>query len=155
MLELEASSSSFSAKNISKNPSKPSRRPVGVHHLRELDQANCSRELGIFHCGRHTPCGLRMRQVGWYYKNLRREMIDSIQKTAAASNENAGAQIAEIRFLFESAFEQLKRFAKAQVNDGVQHFAVDFFSCKAGIVLQQNHFARQTISQNAAALFDF
>src|SRR6185503_9356616 len=145
--------SSFSAENFSKKPPKPPRRPVGVHHLRKLDQANCCRELGIFHCRRHTPCGLRVRQVGRYVENLRREMIDSVQKTAAAGNENAGAQIAEIRFFFESALEQLKSFAQAQVNDGVQCFAVDLFSGKAGIVLQQNHFAWQTISQNAAALF--
>src|SRR5262245_30812691 len=146
--------SSFSAENFPKN-SKPPRRPVGVHHLRELDQTNCSRELGIFHCGRHTPCRLRVRQIGRYFENLPREMIDSVQKTAAASNENAGAQIAKVRFLFESAFEQFKRFPQTQVNDGVQRFAVDLFSRKAGIVLQQNHFAWQTISQNAAALFDF
>ena len=102
-----------------------------MHHLRELDQANGSRELGIFHRGRHTPCGLRVRQIGRCFENLRREMIDSIQKTAPASNENAGAQLAEIRFLFQSAFEQLKRFSQAQVNDCVKRFAFNFFSCKA------------------------
>src|SRR4030095_12465603 len=67
--------SSSSAKNFSNNPPKPARRPVGVHHLRELDQANCCRELWIFHRGRHTPCGLRVRQVGRYFENLRCEMI--------------------------------------------------------------------------------
>src|SRR4029077_12926072 len=127
----------------------------GVHHLRELDQANRSRELRIFHCGRHTPCGLRVCQIGWYFENLRREMIDSAQKTAAAGDENAGPEIAEIRFFFESAFEQVKRFAQAQVNDGVERFALDLFPCKTGIVLEQNHFARPTISENAAALFGF
>ena len=30
-------------------------------------------------------------------------MIDAVEKTAPTGNENAGAQIAEIRFLFESA----------------------------------------------------
>src|SRR5213596_2878852 len=99
--------SSFSAKNFSKNPPKPPRRPVGVHHLRELDQANCGRKLGIFHCGRHTPSRLRVCQIGRYFENLLCEMIDSVQKTAAASDENARAEIPEIRFLFESAFEQL------------------------------------------------
>ena len=126
-----------------------------MHHLRELDQANRGRELRIFHCGRHTPSRLRVCEIGRYFENLLREMIDSAQKTTAASDENAGAQIAEIRFLFESAFEQLKRFAQAQVNDGVQRLALDLFPRKTGIVLEQNHFARQTISQNAAALFGF
>ena len=128
--------SSFSAEKFSKNPAKPSRRPLGVHHLRELDQANRGRELRIFHCGRHTPCGLRVCQICWYFENVRREMIDSAQKTAAASDENAGAQIAEVRFLFQSALEQLKRFAQAQVNDRVQRFALDLFPRKTGIVLE-------------------
>ena len=90
-----------------------------MHDLRELDQANRRGELGIFHRGRHAPGRLGMRQVGRYFENFSREMIDSAQKTAATSNENAGAQIAEIRFLVEPAFEQLKRFAHAQVNNGV------------------------------------
>ena len=46
-------------------------------------------------------------------------------------------------------------FAQAQVNDRVQRFALDLFPRKTGIVLEQDHFARQTISQNAAALFGF
>src|SRR6516225_3277026 len=113
MWDVDAFSSSFSAEKFSKNPGKSSSRAVGMHHLSELDQANCSRELRIFHRGRYTPSRLRVRQVGRYFENLRSEMIDSAQKTAAASNENAGAQIAEIRFLFQSALEQLKCFAQA------------------------------------------
>jgi hypothetical protein len=126
-----------------------------VHHLREFDQANCGRKLGIFHCGRYAPSGLRVCQIGWYFENLRREMIDSAEKTAAAGDENAGPEIAEIRFFVESALQQVKRFAQAQVNDGVQRFAFDLFPRKTGIVLEQDHFARQTISENAAALFGF
>lgn len=63
-------SSSFSAEKSSKDPTKASRRPVGVHHLREFHQANRSRELGIFYRGRHTPCGLRVRQIGRYFENV-------------------------------------------------------------------------------------
>ena len=96
-----------------------------------------------------------MCQIGRYFENLRREMIDSAQKTAASGDENAGTQITKIRFLFESAFEQLKRFSQTQVNDRIQRFAVDLFSRKTGIVFKQDHFARQTISENAAALFAF
>jgi hypothetical protein len=125
-----------------------------MHDLRELDQPNRRGELGIFHCGRDTPCCLRVRQVGRYFEKFRREMIDAAQKTAAASNEDAGAQITEIRFLFESTFEQLKGFAQAQMNDCVQHFALDLFPRKPGVVLEQNHFARKTISKDATALFD-
>ena len=125
-----------------------------MHHLGELDQTYRCGELGIFHCGRHTPCGLCVCQIGRYFENVCGEMIDSAQKTAAAGNENAGSEIAEVRFFFESAFEQLKRFSQAQVNDGVQRFALDLFSSKAGIVLEQNHFARATISEDATALFD-
>src|ERR671919_846860 len=132
--------SSFSAEKFPKNPAKPSRRPVGVHHLRELDEADRGRELWIFHCGFHTPCGLRVCQIGRYFENVRREMIDSAQKTADAGDENACAEISKIRFLVEPALEQLKRFAQAQVNDGVQRFAVDLFSRKTRIVLQQDHF---------------
>ena len=119
MLDVDASSSSFSAEKFSKNPAKSSSRPVGVHHLRELDQPNRGRELRIFHRGRHAPCGLRVCQIGGYFENVRCEMIDSAQKTAAPGDESASAEIAEIRFLFKSAFEQLKRFAQAQVDDGV------------------------------------
>src|SRR5215211_5182959 len=101
-------SSSFSTEKSSKNPGESSSRPVGVHHLRELHQANRSRDLGIFDRERYTPCGLRVRKIGWYFENVRGEMIHSAQKTATAGNENAGAQIAEIRFLFETALEQLE-----------------------------------------------
>jgi len=69
--------SSFSAEKFSKNPAKPSSRSIGVHHLRELDQANCGRKLGVLNRGRHTPCGLRVCQICWYFKNVCREMIDS------------------------------------------------------------------------------
>src|SRR6516225_6733372 len=148
-------SSSFSAEKSSKNPAKPSRWPVGVHHLRELDQANGCGELGIFDCGSHTPCGLCVCQICWYFENICREVIDAAQKTTATGDENARAEIAKIRFLFESALEQLKRFAQTQVDDGVQCFTLDLFPCKTGIVLQQNHFTRQTISENAAAFFRF
>src|SRR5215472_10070683 len=78
--------SSFSAEKFSKNPAKSSSRSVGVHHLREFDQANGGRELGIFHCGCHTPCGLRVRQIGRYLENIRCEMINSAQKAAATGN---------------------------------------------------------------------
>src|SRR5262249_26028541 len=97
--------SSFSAENFSNKPSKPPRRPIGVHHLCELDQANCTRELGIFQGGRPPACRVRVSRVAGYFENLRREMSDSFQKAAAAGNENAGAQIAQIRFLFQPAFE--------------------------------------------------
>src|SRR5215211_198868 len=145
--------SSFSAEKFSTNPAKSSSRPVGVHHLREFDQANRGRKLRVFYCGRYTPGGRRVCQIGWYFENLRSEMIDSAEKTAAAGDENAGPEITEIRFFVESALEQVKCFAQAQVNDGVQRFALDLFPRETGIVLKQDHFARQTISENAAALF--
>src|ERR1041384_4635451 len=118
MLELGVSSS-FSAEKSSKDPAKSSSGAIRVHHLREFHQPDCGRELGIFHRRCHAPCGLCMRQIGRYLENVRGEMIDSAQETAAASDENTGTEITKIRFLFESAFEQLKCFAQPQVNDGV------------------------------------
>src|SRR5262245_60933517 len=123
-------SSSFSAKKSSEDPTKPARWPIGVHHLRELHQANRSRELWIFHSRRHTPCGLRMRQIGRNFENVRGEMIDSVEKTAATGDKNAGAEIAEIWLFFESSLEQLKGFAQPQVDNSVQRFALDLFPRK-------------------------
>ena len=126
-----------------------------MHNLRELNQADRRGELGIFHRRRYAPGRLGVGQVGRYFKNFSGEMIDAAQNTASARNEDTGAEITEIRFFFESALEQLERFAQAEVNDCVQRFALDLFSRKTGIVLKQNHFARKTVSKDATSLFDF
>ena len=125
-----------------------------MHHLCELDQADRCGELRVFHRRGDARRALRARQACRQFENFRGEMIDAIEKTASASDENAGADIVEIRFLVQPAFEQLERFAQSQVNDRVQRLALDLFTGKTGIVLEQNHFARETIAEDAAAFFD-
>src|SRR5438045_3781832 len=100
--------SSFSAEKLSKNSAESSWRSVGMHYLREFDQANCRRELRIFHRRCYSPRCLRMCKICWDFENFRREMIDPAQETAPASDEDACPQITEVWFLFESALEQFK-----------------------------------------------
>src|SRR5215831_8907482 len=107
------------SKKLTERFSKSASWPIALHNLCEPDQANRCRELGILNRGRNAPCGLRMRQVRWYLENFLGEMIDAVKKATATGNEDAGAQITEIRLLFEPAFQQLKTFAHSQVNDRV------------------------------------
>src|SRR5437016_11787103 len=120
--------SSHSAEEPSKDSAKASRRPIRLHDLCEPDQADRCRELGVLHCGCYAPGGLRVREMRRYLKNFLCEMIDAAKKAATAGDENAGAEITEIWLLFKPAFEQLKSFADAQVNDRVQHFPLDLFA---------------------------
>ena len=76
-----------------------------MHHLCEPDQADRRRELGILHCGRYAPGGLRVRDVRRQLENFLCEMIDTTKKTATAGNENACAEIIEIRLLVQPAFK--------------------------------------------------
>src|SRR6266853_6913913 len=124
-----------------------------MHYLREFDQANCRGELRIFHRRCYSPRCLRMCKICWDFENFRREMIDPAQETAPAGDEDACPQITEVWFLFESALEQFKGFLQPQVNDRVQGFALDLFSSKAGVILEQNHVAGKAVSKDATAFF--
>src|SRR5215469_6369551 len=122
--------SSHSTEKLSKKFAEASPRSICLHHLRELDQTDGSRELRIFDGGRYTPGGLRVSQVRRHFENFLRQVINAVKEAATAGNENPGAEIAEKRLLFEPAFEQLKSFAHTQVNDRVQRFPFDLFSSK-------------------------
>ena len=98
---------------------------------------------------------MRVRDVRRHFKNFAGEMVDPVHQTAAAGNENPGADIIDERLLFDRALEQLKSFAQSQMNDGVECLALDLFAGKSGIVLQQNRLAGQTVAENAAAFFGF
>ena len=77
-------------------------------------------------------------------ENVFRQIVDSVEQTAAAGDENAFAEVVEERFLFERALEELKSLAQPQVNDRVQRLALDFFPGETGIVLQQDRLARES-----------
>ena len=62
-------------------------------------------------------------------------MIDAVEKTTSAGDENPCAQIIDEWFLIEPAFEQLKGLAQSQMNDRVQRLPLDLLAGKAGIVL--------------------
>src|SRR6266481_2834334 len=128
MLELDDSFSSHSAEKPSNDSAKPSRRPIRMHHLCEPDQADRRRELGVLHCRRYAPGGLRVRHVRRHLENFLCEMIDTAKKATTAGNENARAEIIEIRVFGQPAFKQLKSFTHAQVYDRVQHFPLDLFA---------------------------
>src|SRR5207237_2699557 len=119
---------SHSAEKLADDSAEAAARSIRTHDLCELDQTDRRRELRIFHCGRYAPSGLCVSQVRRYFENFFCQMVDAIKKATTAGNENPGAEIAEIRLLFQPAFEQLKSFAHAQVNDRVQGFPVDLFS---------------------------
>ena len=76
-----------------------------------------------------------MRHVRGQLENFFSEMIDAVEKTASAGDENAGAQVTDKWFLIEPAFEELESFSQAQVNNRVQRLALDLFPSKTGIVL--------------------
>src|SRR6266404_1769152 len=105
MLELDDSFSSHSAEKPSNDSAKPSRRPICMHHLCEPDQADRRRELGVLHCRCYAPGGLRVRDVRRHLENFLREMIDTTNKAATAGNEDACAEIIEIRLVVQPAFK--------------------------------------------------
>ena len=76
-----------------------------------------------------------MRHVRGQLENLFRQMIDSVEKTASAGDENARAQVIDKWFLIESALQEFESFSQAQVNDRVQRLALDLLPGKTGIVL--------------------
>src|SRR6266487_539150 len=97
--------SSHSAEEPSKDSAKASRRPIRLHNLCEPDQADRCRELGVLHCGCYAPGGLRVRDVRRHLENFLCEMIDTTKKAATAGNEDACAEIIEIRLVVQPAFK--------------------------------------------------
>jgi len=54
-----------------------------------------------------------MRGMGRHFKNFLRQMVDAVEETASAGNEDSGAGLINERFFFELAFQKLKSFAQA------------------------------------------
>ena len=77
------------------------------------------------------------------FENFLGEMVDPVQMTAPAGDENAFADVIDERFFLELSLEQLERFAQSQMNDRVQRLALDLFAGKTRIVFQQNRFPGQ------------
>ena len=98
-----------------------------------------------------------MRDVRRHFENLLGQMIDAVQETASAGDENTFADVIDERFFVEPALEQLKSFAQPQMNDRVQRLALDLFAGETGIVLQQNRFAREAIAEYTlpSSIFSF
>ena len=70
-----------------------------------------------------------------HFENLFRQIIDAIEQAAPARDENTTAEVIDEWLFIEPAFEQLKSFAEAQMDDRVQGLALDLLSREAGIVL--------------------
>jgi hypothetical protein len=78
---------------------------------------------------------LSVRDVRGHFEDPFREIIDAIEEAASACDENSSAQVIDEWFVIESAFDQLKSFAQAQMNNRVQGLALDLLARKTGIVL--------------------
>jgi hypothetical protein len=90
-----------------------------LHRLRVFDQTDRGRKLRVFHRGSQSRRGLCVRYVSGHFENFLREMIDTVEKTAPARNENTGTEVINEWFLFESAFEEFKILPQSQVNNRV------------------------------------
>ncbi len=70
-----------------------------------------------------------------HFENLFREVVDAIEKAASARDENTSAQVINEWIFIKPAFELLKGFAQAHVNNRIQSLALDVLPGKTGIVL--------------------
>src|SRR4030095_9028987 len=95
----------------------------------------------------------RMRPMRGHFEIRSGKMIDAVQQTASAGNENAAADVIDEWLFFDRALQSLEDFTQSQVNDRVQRLALDFLSGKTGIVFEHDCFAGQTVSKHAAAFF--
>src|SRR5262249_57021812 len=77
-----------------------------------LEQADRGRELRILGGRGQASELLRMSDTRRHFENLARQMIDPIQQTASAGNENSSAHIIDERFFFDCALEQFKNLAQ-------------------------------------------
>src|SRR5580704_1714379 len=139
----------------SKNSGDAAARPIDLHRLRVLEQADRGRKLWVLDRRGQSRQSLSVRHVRRHLKNLAGQMIDPAEQAATARDEDSRADIIDERFLFDCPLEQLESLSQSQMDDSVQCLALDFLSGKTGIVLEQDCFARQTIAQHAAALVDF
>jgi len=96
-----------------------------------------------------------MRSARWNAEHFLRQVIDPIELTATAGEENPFAEIIEIGSFLEAFPEQLKRLAQAKIDDGIQRLALHFLARETGIIFQQNGLARKAITEDSASFFDF
>ena len=76
-----------------------------MHGLRVLEQTNRRGELRIFRGRRQAGRCLRVRDVGRHLENFAGKMIDSVEQTASAGDENPSADIINERFVFDRTLE--------------------------------------------------
>ncbi len=96
-----------------------------------------------------------MRGVRRHVEHILGQMLDPAEQAASPREKDAGARVVNEILLVDLSFQKFERFAHAEMNDRVQRFALDLLAREAGVVLEQNRFARQTIAQRATAFFDF
>ena len=86
-----------------------------------------------------------------HFKNFLGQIFYPVEQTAAAGDENAGADVIDERFIGQLALEQVEYFTHPQVDDRIQCFPLEFFTGETGIVFQQYGLARQAIAESNAA----
>src|SRR6266404_9829675 len=97
--------SPHSIEKSSDHSSKAAPRPVDLHCLRVFEQTDRGGELCVLHRGGEAGERLRVCDVGRHFENFAGEMIDAVDQAAATGDKNAGADVIDERFFFESAFE--------------------------------------------------
>ena len=115
--------------------------------MRIFDQSDRSGKLRILESGGQAGHRLRVRDTRGQFENFFRQIIDPIEMTASARDENSFADVVDEGSSSSLPFEQLECFAQAQMDNRVERLAFDLFPRKTGIVFQQNRLARQTIAK--------
>ena len=101
-LRIFALGSSSSAENFHKPAPRTSRLAIALHGLRIFDQPDRGRELRILECARQAGHALRMRDARRDAENVFRKIVDAVQQTASARNENPVAEVIQKRLVFEA-----------------------------------------------------
>src|SRR5437868_6813433 len=105
----EVRGSSLSRYKTAENSRQPaSLRPIRLHCLGVFDQPNCGCQLWVLKGRGQSRHRLRPCDPRRNFEDFLSQMIDPLQQTAAASNENSFAHVIDKRFLIKRAFEQLE-----------------------------------------------